>query len=247
MSTDQEKVEKILGEPFAMDFSDYVRKIRNNLIITSIISIALLLGGLRIAPDSTFLGLKFIGLDNNLILQTLFFLNAYTLIHFLWSSIDHFQEWWLRLTGTKVAHVTAARVGAVGADYPNDPRQSTLYNWWNDEARKISSLQEPLNNIQIKLKKWEDTVTASLEGKDPNVVNACMSINKVGEDINKLKASVEQIGKSFESPRIPASLKRFDGHFQFFLRSQNLRWLIIELGFPLVLGSYALLLLSNAL
>jgi high-affinity nickel permease len=46
MSTDQEKVEKVLGEPFAMDFSDNVRKIRNNLIITSIIAIALLLGGI---------------------------------------------------------------------------------------------------------------------------------------------------------------------------------------------------------
>lgn len=93
MSTDQEKVGKILGEPFAMDFSDYVRKIRNTLIITSIISVALLLGGLRIAPESTFLGLKFTGLNNELILRTLFFLNAYTFTHFFWSSINHFQEW----------------------------------------------------------------------------------------------------------------------------------------------------------
>lgn len=245
MSTDQEKVEKILGEPFAMDFSDYVRKIRNNLIITSLISIALLLGGLRIAPDSTFLGLKFTGLDNNLILQTLFFLNAYIFIHFLWSSHDHFQEWWLRLTGTKVAYVTTGRFSAEGADYPSDPRQSTLYNWWNDEARKISSLQEPLNNIQTKLKEWEATITKSPEGADTNVVNTFTL--RVSEDVNKLNASVEQIGKTLESPRIPASLKRFDGHFQFFLRSQNLRWLIIELGFPLALGGYALLLISNAL
>jgi hypothetical protein len=79
MSTNQEKFEKILGEPFAMDFSDYVRKIRNGLIITSIISIALLLGELRIAPDSTFLGLKFTGLTNNFILHTLFYINAYHL------------------------------------------------------------------------------------------------------------------------------------------------------------------------
>jgi hypothetical protein len=214
MSTDQEKVEKVLGEPFAMDFSDNVRKIRNNLIITSIIAIALLLGGIRIAPDSTFLGLKFTGLNNNLILQTLFYLNAYILIHFLWSSFDHFQEWWLRLTGTRVAHVTTARFAAEGADYPNDPRQSTLYNWWNDEARKISSLQEPLNNIQIKMKELETTVTKSPDGADTNVVNAFTL--RVSEDVNKLRASVEQIGKTLESPRIPASLKRFDGHFQFF-------------------------------
>jgi hypothetical protein len=146
-----------------------------------------------------------------------------------------------------VSHVTTGKIAATGGDYPNDPRQSTLYNWWKDEARKISSLQEPLDSIQAKLKEWETTVKASLEGKDPNVVHECMSISKIGGDINKLSASVKQAGESLDSARIPASLKRFDAHFQFFLRSQNLRWLIIELGFPLVLGGYALLLLSIAL
>ena len=72
MSTKQKKVEKTLGEPFAMDFSDYIRKIRNGLITTSVITIALLLGGLQITDDSSFLGLKFEGLDNALILKTIF-------------------------------------------------------------------------------------------------------------------------------------------------------------------------------
>lgn len=247
MSTDQEKVEKVLGEPFAMDFPDYVRKIRNALVTTSVISIALLLGGLQIAGDSTFLGLKFEGLSNSLILKVIFVLNAYMFLHFLWCSIDHFQEWWLRLTGTRVAYVTTGRFSSEAGDYPNDPRQSTLYNWWKDEARKISSLQEPLKNIQTKLETWEATVKQRLEGKDPNVVNVCMSINQVSSEVQKLKKSIEQIDKSLESKRVPVSLKRFDSHFQFYLRSQNLRWLVFELGFPLALGGYASFLLSSAL
>jgi hypothetical protein len=60
----------------------------------------------------------------------------------------------------------------------------------------------------------ETTVTKSPDGADTNVVNAFTL--RVSEDVNKLRASVEQIGKTLESPRIPASLKRFDGHFQFF-------------------------------
>ncbi len=247
MSTDQEKVEKVLGEPFATDFPEYVRKIRNGLVTTSVISIALLLGGLQIHDDSTFLGLRFQGLNNSLILRVIFLLNIYMFSHFLWCSIDHFQEWWLRLTGTKVAHVTTGRFSSEAGDYPNDPRQSTLYNWWKSEARKISSLQEPLDNIHKKLETWEASVKESLEGKNPNVINACMSINQVSSDVQKLNKSIEQIGKSLESQRIPVSLKRFDSHYQFYLRSQNLRWLVFELGFPLLLGAYALLLLSNAL
>lgn len=245
MDTDIRKVDQVLGKPFATDFSDYVRKIRNGLIITSVISISLLLGGLQIAADSSFLGLKFEGLNYSLLLKAIFFLNAYMFIHFLWCSIDSFQEWMLRVTGTRVAHVTIARLAAEGCDYPNDPRQSTLYNWWKDEARKIASLQEPLGRIENKLQAWEKTVKDALEGKDPNVVNACMSINQVAEDIRKLKNSIEDTSKTIESKRIPASLKRFDSRFQLFLRSQNLRWLIVELGFPLLLGGYALVLLAN--
>lgn len=247
MSTEQEKVEKTLGEPFAMDFPDYVRKIRNGLIVISVISTALLSGGLQIADDSSFLGLRFEGLTNALVFKVIFFLNAYMFLHFFWCSIDHFQEWRLRLTGTRVAFVTTGRFSSEVGDYPNDPRQSTLYNWWKDEARKRTSFQEPLETIQKKLEEWEATVKDNLEGNNPNVVNACMSINQISTDIQKLKNSVEQVGKSIKSQRIPVSLKRFDGHFQFYLRSQNLRWLFLELGFPLVLGGYALFLLLCAL
>lgn len=247
MSTDQAKVEKILGEPFATDFSDYVRRLRNGLVTLSAVTIVLLLGGLQLSSDSTFLGLKFDGLSNSLVLRVILLLNAYMFLHFLWCGLDHFQEWWLRLTGTRVAYVTTGRIASEVADYPNDPRQSTLYNWWKEEAKKISSLQEPLENIRKKLDAWEATVKENLEGKNPNVVNACMSINQVSSEIQKLSRSIEQTGKTIESQRIPVSLKRFDGHYQFYLRSQTLRWLVFELGFPLALGSYALFLLSSSL
>ncbi|MEN6386375.1 MAG: hypothetical protein ABFD79_14420 [Phycisphaerales bacterium] len=244
MEKNIEKVEKILGEPFATDFSDYVRKIRNGLIITSVISLSLLLGNLQITSDSSFLGLKFNGLSQALILKALFFLNTYMFIHFFWCSIDRFQEWRLRVTGTRVAFVTTGMFSSEECDYPNDPRQSTLYNWWKDESKKMSSLQEPLKHIEEKLRAWEMMVKNELEGKNSNVVNACMSINQVVEDVRKLTQSVERASNSIESKRIPASLKRFDSSFQLFLQSQNLRWLIVELGFPLILGVCALTLLA---
>lgn len=247
MTDDLIKVEKALGEPFALEFPDYVRKIRYGLITTSVIAIAIVHGGLQLAGDLSFLGLKFTGLTQPIIIKAFFFLNLYMFIHFFWCSIDHFQEWWVRLSGTRVAHVTTAILASEHGDYPNDPRQSTLYNWWMSEAKKISSLTEPLENIDSKLSTWEAAVKESLEGKDPNVVNACMSIRNVSSDIHKLKRSIENAAKTIEAQRIPTSLERFDKHFYFYLRSQNLRWLIFELGFPITLGGYTLAILGIAL
>lgn len=242
LKSEIESVSKALGEPVATDFSDYVRKIRNGLLAISIISIIILLGDLKISSESSFLGLKFEGLDDDLILWVIFCFNSYLFAHFLWCGFDSFQEWRLRVTGTRVMYQTGTRFATPDCDYPNDPRQSTLYNWWKEEARKISSFQAPLEHIDDELKAWKEKVEIALKKKDPNVVSACMSINGVSENINKLMKSVENASKTIESNRIPASLKRFDSCFQLFLRSQNLRWLLIEFLFPLLLGFFALIL-----
>ncbi len=242
-----EEVEKTLGEPFVLDFSDYIRKIRSTLLAVCVVSIAIVLGGLSVDPGSSFLGLKFNGLTSELVFKALFGVTAYLFVHFLWCSVDSFQEWLLRVTGTRTAHVTVAVLASENGDYPTDPRQSTLYNWWKHEARKIGSLKEPLAKIEEKLDSWETTVKEALEGKDSNVTNSCMSIRSVAEDIAKLKKAVEQTEKSVQSQRIPVSLARFDRNYRIFLRSQNLRWLVVELGFPVLLAGFALILLWSKL
>ena len=177
----------------------------------------------------------------------MFYLGVYFLIHFLWCSIDHIQEWRLRVTGTRVAFITAASYTSEEGDYPSDPRQSSLYNWWKGQAILISSLTDPLDSINTKLAEWELKVNEALKDNDPNVSTTCASINKVNEDITKLKSSIENVEKTLTSNRIPASLYRFDKWFLFFLRSQNLRWLVIELMLPMLLSLYSLALLWQKL
>ena len=69
-SNDDDKlkaVEKVLGEPAFAEFASNAWKIRSNLIIVSVISIALVFADLHIDPGSTVLGLKFQGLNDTVL------------------------------------------------------------------------------------------------------------------------------------------------------------------------------------
>ena len=104
-----DEVEKALGEPVFPAFSDYVRKLRANLVFVSFISISLIFGDLEIDPTSSILGLKFKNLSSDSLMYGLLILNGYMLVHFLWCSVDTFQEWSIRVTGTRLSFITTAR------------------------------------------------------------------------------------------------------------------------------------------
>ncbi len=138
---------KVLGEPVICEFDDKTQKIRTTLFLLSIISISYILGGLKIEAASSFLGLKFSGLDDQLFRYMLLGAVAYLAMHFVWCAVDSFIEWRLRITGTKVAFVTTGTFASEHADYPNDPRQSTLYNWWKGQATSINGIDEKIEDI----------------------------------------------------------------------------------------------------
>lgn len=238
---------KVLGEPAFAEFSDNAWKIRTNLIFASVISIAVVFGDLHIEPDSQILGLKFQGLTDAVLTNGLIAIVSYLLLHFVWTSVDALLEWRLRVTGTRVAHVTTARFAGTGGDYPNDPRQSTLYNWWKDEAKRIGNLREWPAKVDARVTEWETVLKAKFaEGADAlNVASTTRMIAGIQNDLMRLSSSIEAASKAIESARIPTSLKRFDAWYELFLRSQNLRWLLIDFLAPVIAGSYALGLLVS--
>ncbi len=239
------KVQKALGEPLMPEFTDYMRRVRSILVIVNLISIGVVIGGLEIDPSSSVLGIRFQGLSNEMIRKGLLLTNAYLLIHFGWGSFDSWLEWSARLTGTRVAFVTTGRFSSEHGDYPSDPRQSTLYNWWKDNAIRISSLTEPLESMEKKLSAWEKRVEEEILKNNPNLMTVVQSFQEIRGNINDLNQKIENVQKSITALRIPASLERFDSRFRLMLRSQNLRWLILELSFPLILGCWAVWLLAN--
>ncbi|MBI4684094.1 MAG: hypothetical protein HY755_02730 [Nitrospirae bacterium] len=141
--------------------------------------------------------------------------------------------------------MTTAKLASEHGDYPNDPRQSTLYYWWSRQATKIGNLGNKLITIENNLKLWEEKLKEimSSRGDSLNIANGCSEISATRADINQLKNAVENAQKTVSSVRIAGSLKRFDSWFHYFLRSQNLRWFAFELALPVAFGATALVLL----
>ena len=244
---DQEKIEKILKEPVMIEFTDSVQKIRMNIILSSFISLFITIGGVQIDPKSTFFGLKFSGLSNDLIYSGLLVILVYLLIHFLWRAYDTLQEWEVRVTGTRGAFKRADHNDldeAIHPSYPSDPRNSTLYYWWTTQAKKIAYIKTNISSANDKLEEMESIVHKLREDGtvklSRDTVNISWQVHPIKEDWESIKKSILAIEKTLTADQLIESLAKFDRRYRYFLRSQNIRWFVIDFAFPIILASTAI-------
>lgn len=237
-------VEKALGNPVAGDLPENALKVRRNLLVFGLISVLITLGGVKLDPTSSILGFKFAGASESLITNALLATNIYLLIHFIWYALEGLLEWRLRVTGTRLAFLTGSRFGSEHADYPDDPRQSTLYTWWLDNAKRIGSFKATADDLSEKIKAWESKVSSFQNGSDNlNLANAMSTLNQAKSAVDNLKNQIKATEETLTAQRIPCSLGRFDGWFKLFLKSQSIRWLLIDILPPIAIGATAIILL----
>ena len=226
-----EGFKKAMGEPFAIDFSDYTRKVRNNLMFFSVMSLTLLHLNIEIdVKNSSILGLKFIdsGLSMETIFSLLLMLTAYFLMHFIWLSHDHLMEWWIKLTGIhRKVHFNG--LGDMGIDNPDDLRQSTLYYWWQEQASVERPFRELSNQITDAIDEYQRAIPKQAQMNDHY-------LKLLNDQLSKHNSHIESLFNILNSARIHESLKRFDDVFFHFRSSQNLRWLFIEMLLPVLIG-----------
>jgi len=233
----RDAVAQALGQPFMLDFTEVVLKMRTHLLVGSSIGLAAVFMNLRIKTDSAVFGLQFEGLTDTKVMVALLLVNMYLFVHFFWGSIDAFQEWRLRLTGAKVAFLTSARFGDESVDGPSDPRQSTLYNWWLESARNMHPVRDALARIDEKHRIVMEGVRGNLDlAQDPTLVSFQMSNQEILTSLSKVASSLEKSSVLLNNDRIPVSLERFDHAFKLFLKSQNMRWLLLEWLTPVLIG-----------
>ena len=229
-----DSIEKALGEPFALEFSEYARRIRNSLFFISSLSLVITTNNIKIdLTNSSLLGLHFEGITNELIIWLLLILNLYFLLHFLWVAIDYFNEWVLRSTGAFNAF--SGRNSAFSNDQVEalkDPRQSTLYHWWIVQVRNIQIIEGDLKECKQLLESIQNN----------NKINQD-EVTKIMSDFGWAKHALDNAVEVIKGERIKVSLDRFDGWFKRALKIQNLRWIVLELLLPSVLGVLAIILL----
>ena len=235
-------VREALGKPVLCEFSDKTWRIRTLLFVASIASLIVVTAHLHVETTTSIFGLKFIGLTDHVVRVWLILIVSYSLIHFFWGAFDNLLEWRLRLTGTKVAFITGARFTSEHGDYPDDPRQSTLYNWWLQEAKKIDNIPGEIRNIEEMISDWDTKLRDKYNtGADAtNIVNACNILTTAQAALGQLTNSINATSKVIENYRIPVSLERFDKWFECFLNSQNIRWILIEFLLPITIALYAI-------
>lgn len=162
------KIQKAIGQPFAIEFTDYARKIRTNLMFVGVLIIVIVTQNLELSQNSSFLGVRFDNLNTAMAVRILLILNIYLLIHFIWLAIDNFTEWWIRLTGTRSLNSfdfdrTSAQMAEKYADDATDQRQSTLYYWWVDQHTLIKDYPKSIDSLSKKLKELSENTSSDTD------------------------------------------------------------------------------------
>ena len=145
-----------------------------------------------------------------------------------------------------MAFVTAGTFGNLDCDYPTDPRQSTLANWLRWSIPVLGQAATSIEALHSQLAEQEAAMAEASKSGDLGSVSGVMeALNSAKNEAARLKDLVEAIGKTLGSYRIPASLDRFEKSFKHFLSSQNIRWLLVDVLFPLGLAATALVFLTT--
>ena len=206
--------EKVLLKPNIEPMDGNTQRIRRNLLASSVIAFFFSFGSQGIDAESSFVGVKFEGLEPAVIQLLLLLALAYFLLHFVWASVDHLKENCLRLTG--VAIPMARSVAYVASKHTLEPntgesRHSTIHSWWQGQREQLRQYDELLTSMR-------DRAEA---GKHEQVVN-------------EVKTRIEEL--EHQASYISEAMQRYESGFWRYQRSQLVRWMAFDFGVPFGTG-----------
>ena len=224
-----EAVEKILAKPVFVGFTEETIRVRRNLLTLAFITIFYTLSGMRIKTFSL-LGIGFYDpINEDYLGITIFCLLIYHFCHFLWQSVDAWNECRIRITGTNELYMkNNSNKENINCDFTLDTRQSSLLNWWRDQTSNIIT--------EILVNETERTTANTIRFNDGKP----HEIKQLENRLEYLIASVEAINKTINSERTIVSLRRFETFHSLFSWSQILRWYIFEFGIPFFVAIFAM-------
>lgn len=210
-----QEISKRLGKPEELSFTDVEIKIRTKLLFFSVLSLVMVKNGISINTNKPIFGIWLQGdsLDDQFIFKSMFWVIVYLLIHFIWSSLDIFSVWWLRLSGL----------------FNKEKNSYDIGGWWYNQIESL----EAHKNLAL-------TARDKIDELKPHEIPKDQQVGKLREFLGPAISNIELVQEHLaENPQIIVSLKRFGTLPTFLLISQNLRWLLIELLAPILIGVYA--------
>jgi len=224
-----------LSQPVHEIFSENTYRIRRNLMAFSVLSLFYALGSTGINSEaSSFLGVRFNGIDNKTINWSLVIFTTYLLLHFSWSALDDFSKWLLQLTGAKATKVSEVGGFFDGENSPggDDQHQLTLSSWWAENIHKMQDNFNRLNNESL----------PSLFNTQPSH-GTHDAYKRADEVLGSIKSQINSYNSN--SAYIYVVLNKYDKEFKNLDTSQRFRWRVFETYVPVALSTIAIVALFH--
>lgn len=232
---------KVLGEPYPLQLSEYEERVRRNLLLYSVVSIsACMLGAVSVNEPVLFGVIKLPRFSSEVIYAGLLMLVFYELLNYglmLWNS---FSYWRVRLTGSRLrpSRSTGGPWSTGGEEFEDvdgEEKNSTIYIWMFERANSAESILNALNERSIQL----DEICVSLKRQQD--MEGCLGRLEV--QVNMMNDSLKAIDNILSSARLSESFNRYDRWFYYMVKTQSVRWLVLDCAIPLLLGLIAFSLL----
>ncbi len=233
--SEEESLERALGESVIDDFSDNAHRVRRNLMIFSSIALLYKLSGAEIENINIF-GIAAKGISDQEILVALLAIAFYHLMHFALIALGHLEYLRIRLTRGNIKFLTGSPVGSDYEDFPSDPRHSTLYSWWTGEVKRYKKLCE-VTLREDALKQLDSILNNNFQKNDSQLESY------IRAHLSNIERNLGEMNKILGNKRIEESLKRFDQSFNRYRNVEKCRWLMAEIAIPLLLGIAAFIAL----
>lgn len=242
-----EHIESVMRSPKGIAIVDYEERIRRNLLLVSIAAIAFTWLNLEVDTTKAFFGvLTFKNLSQENIYWFFFAVLVYEFLHYFWIQISNFGEWRIRLTGTSHLEVRGDGGGAQSEggnspyDYSGNDQNSNFYTWMFDNKHDRTTAMTQLIKMSGELQALIENMQESKDSSNKQFQELTSKTNSISSSIDRLELALQNL-------RIDGSMLRFDQWFRILVASQNLRWLILDIALPLILGFIAFYSLSAEL
>lgn len=233
MANDERKLQEIdtiMGNPVFIGYDTKTQIVRTQLFLFSTIAIVFGAYDFQIVSETSFLGVKFKGLSTDVFNTVMTVALGYLIVHFVWLSIETFQEWRIRLTGSKQSSLSGMVYNSLYDDHTDNPRQSNLYNYVIKNLVRNRKDGFSKNSLSNRIAWLEGELLKIPETERP-------------EDWSSIQQQIKQLHTLLTNDRLVVSINRFDRWFMYFHRIQNYRWLLLDFLLPLVLGFTGITLL----